>query len=453
MTSPIITPSRINSPTALPLSDLSPEGRTLPKTESPSTGQDISLEQDITSEPRDSISSDYDGEPATAKQQQINEVRSANSFLKVHWRRLTSNKLARRTLAAAIIFGIFNIVYQNISLGPAFMGANAAVQAARDGKHNIAYVFLKECASRKAQSLPLGQDCAKYLLKTPKAPADIDDWMEDASVPNTTTSTSLAVRSTGNSTQGLAAAPLFDFRYPDIQVDYVICALLLFAVTLLILAYFLRSRSSRRKRNIKLSAILDIYRYCEKHLGERFVSRIVLGIALVGAVLLVYCIYDLYMNVVAPRWRWKAAKDFVDSCRQQAENDLPLGKDCIKYTTTKILKSQPRADIGQFATMIGSALGIMAIVSVAATVVVRKRAIQPTPLKMCVEQHTLSPREPVGTTIIICPSYHKAMYDSLKPTTVRDCPTYVLLPAKFATIEEIERWWQQQGAEVWEEME
>ncbi|PVH82259.1 hypothetical protein DL98DRAFT_530361 [Cadophora sp. DSE1049] len=101
-------------------------------------------------------------------------------------RNLRSKKLARRSLQTIFIFSILTLVYQGISLIPAFQSARSArlqLQMERSdegGRQTLAYGFLSECANRKAQGLPLGTDCLIYLSKTPKAPWDMDKWMADS---------------------------------------------------------------------------------------------------------------------------------------------------------------------------------------------------------------------------------------------------------------------------------
>ncbi|PVH82260.1 hypothetical protein DL98DRAFT_530362 [Cadophora sp. DSE1049] len=99
---------------------------------------------------------------------------------------IPSRRTAFRTLQATIAFGILTIIYQALSLAPSFQSARIASYAlgvqsdsAREGRQAVTLEFLQECSNRKSQNLPLGKDCVKYLLRTPKAPSDIDEWMHD----------------------------------------------------------------------------------------------------------------------------------------------------------------------------------------------------------------------------------------------------------------------------------
>jgi hypothetical protein len=73
---------------------------------------------------------------------------------------IKSNKIARRTLQAMVIIGAATLLYQFVSLFPAFQGAFATsrglevqIQGEADTRQGLAYAFLSECANRKVCNL------------------------------------------------------------------------------------------------------------------------------------------------------------------------------------------------------------------------------------------------------------------------------------------------------------
>jgi hypothetical protein len=170
---------------------------------------------DESAQPRISLSDSYDPEICTADIRIIPSKPASNVPLRLRARNILSNKIARRSFQAMVIFSTITLLYQLISLIPAFQGALAASQGLQlqvkgesNSRQSLAYGFLSECANRKvcassarsgiaeyivkAQNLPLGSDCLKYLTMTPKAPPDMDNWMIDP--PGSNTSTAFVAR-------------------------------------------------------------------------------------------------------------------------------------------------------------------------------------------------------------------------------------------------------------------
>lgn len=94
--------------------------------------------------------------PATklSKANTLNRGRSIRS----HLHNLLNKRVARRTFHALLVFGTVTLVYQAISLIPAFQSAMSAAQALKlqgdtgtDGRQTLAYGFLQECANRKVR--------------------------------------------------------------------------------------------------------------------------------------------------------------------------------------------------------------------------------------------------------------------------------------------------------------
>ncbi|KAE8449083.1 hypothetical protein EG329_008466 [Mollisiaceae sp. DMI_Dod_QoI] len=95
--------------------------------------------------------------------------------------------LAKRTFQVTLAFGILTLIYEAVSVLPAYHsalsaaeGVNLQVKSEADSRQALAYSFLQECENRKIQNLTLGDDCIINLAKTPKAPPDIDDWLMEA---------------------------------------------------------------------------------------------------------------------------------------------------------------------------------------------------------------------------------------------------------------------------------
>ncbi|KAH8767779.1 hypothetical protein F5882DRAFT_466253 [Hyaloscypha sp. PMI_1271] len=137
---------------------------------------------------RRSLSDSNDPEICTAAIRTIPRS-STSDRMRLRVQDIRSNKIARRTLQAMVIIGAITLLYQFVSLFPAFQGAFATsrglevqIQGEADTRQGLAYAFLSECANRKNQNLLLGPDCEKYLTKSPKAPPDIDKWMTNADI-------------------------------------------------------------------------------------------------------------------------------------------------------------------------------------------------------------------------------------------------------------------------------
>ena len=69
-------------------------------------------------------------------------------------RDIKSNKIGRRTLQATVIIGILTLLYQFISLSPAFQALQVQIQGEVDSRQSVAYGFLSGCANRKVRTFP-----------------------------------------------------------------------------------------------------------------------------------------------------------------------------------------------------------------------------------------------------------------------------------------------------------
>ncbi|KAH7360998.1 hypothetical protein BKA65DRAFT_547698 [Rhexocercosporidium sp. MPI-PUGE-AT-0058] len=259
-----------------------------------------------------------------------------------------------------LVFGILNVMYQTTSLVPAFRSAGVAAQAlgmqgdtARDGRQTLTYGFLQECGNRKAQSLPLGKDCVKYLTKTPKAPLDIDDWMEDnnEAAPNST-SARLRRRDIGlpasyvdNDVEASAAESPTNFRlwlYIDLicVIVVVVCMgkskesrlhmQLIFQETKLFIWHKM-DKGCRRLRRLS-----DILQSPSDKTAE--------SIRIIGFILYTLLFIFMFGRWIKQQWRWKVASEFITQCKSRIENNELLGEDCTKYTGKK-LKPQPEFEM------------------------------------------------------------------------------------------------------------
>lgn len=129
-----------------------------------------------------------------------------------------NNKLAWITLLATVIFGVTTIIWQGISIVPTYQGVKIAMQGIQlqteseaDGRQGIAYSFMQECANRKTQDLPLGPDCIKYLIRTPKAPPDIEMWLVESLPTNLTSPTNGTSPTIGMSPNNVTARHVREF--------------------------------------------------------------------------------------------------------------------------------------------------------------------------------------------------------------------------------------------------
>ncbi|KAL5326459.1 hypothetical protein ACEPPN_004144 [Leptodophora sp. 'Broadleaf-Isolate-01'] len=262
-----------------------------------------------------------------------------------------------------LIFGILNIIYQATSLVPAFRSSVVAAQAlgmqgdtARDGRQSLTYGFLQECGNRKAQNLPLGKDCVKYLTKTPKAPPDIDDWMEDDD------------KAMANSTTTRLRTRDMDFDFPVTHVDddkvgmkavqspasfrmWMYFDLICIAI---ILVCIWQGKESRQyiQRMLQYSRSFIGYKMRQSgfHLGR--VGRILMSpsniatrrLRIIGFILYTLLFIFMVGRWIKEQWRWKVASEFIAQCKSRIENNELLGEDCTKYTSKK-LKPQPEFKI------------------------------------------------------------------------------------------------------------
>jgi hypothetical protein len=114
-------------------------------------------EESVTS--RRSLSDSYDPEIWTAAIRNIPRS-SASDRMRLRVQDIKSNKIARRTLQATVIIGAVTLLYQFVSLFPAFQSAFATsrglevqIQGEADSRQELTYAFLSECANRKVCNL------------------------------------------------------------------------------------------------------------------------------------------------------------------------------------------------------------------------------------------------------------------------------------------------------------
>jgi hypothetical protein len=107
-----------------------------------------------------SLSNSHDPENCAATERDIGR-KSASDHIRSRLRDINSNKIARRTLQAMVIIGTITLIYQIVSLGPAFQGALAAsrglhvqIQSEADSRQSLAYGFLSDCANRMVCAVP-----------------------------------------------------------------------------------------------------------------------------------------------------------------------------------------------------------------------------------------------------------------------------------------------------------
>jgi hypothetical protein len=124
----------------------------------PRISQDPQLLQQSSQPPRParlSLSDTYSADICTAAIRTIPK-KTTSDRTRVILKDIKSNKIARRTLQAMVIFGVVTLLYQSVSLVPAFQGLLATyrglqiqVQSEADSRQNVAYGFLSECSTRK----------------------------------------------------------------------------------------------------------------------------------------------------------------------------------------------------------------------------------------------------------------------------------------------------------------
>jgi hypothetical protein len=120
----------------------------------PTTGEDF--------EPTLLRSESYDTENAQIGIATIANIprKKISDHIRLKVREIKSNKIARRTLKAMIIFGIIASLFQLTSLGPQIHGAYAAAAGLKiqmkgeaDARQNIAFAFQSNCMNRKVSIL------------------------------------------------------------------------------------------------------------------------------------------------------------------------------------------------------------------------------------------------------------------------------------------------------------
>jgi hypothetical protein len=125
----------------------------------PSAASDTSV-PDENFQPRLLHSDSYDVENAEICTAVIRNIPRKPLSDKIHLkvRDIKSNKIARRTFKAMLVFGIITLLYQFTSLGPQFQGAFAAASSLKvqikgetDARQSNALEFLSICADRKVR--------------------------------------------------------------------------------------------------------------------------------------------------------------------------------------------------------------------------------------------------------------------------------------------------------------
>jgi hypothetical protein len=129
----------------IPLQALSPSGKALPPISTNSLKKQLS------------DTGSYDSVVFTATAAHFQKVEPATNLpLRVKFRNILSNNIARRSLQVTIWFTLFTMVYYTISLIPAFQGVAAVtrglqlqVESNSESSQTVAYGFLQECGNRK----------------------------------------------------------------------------------------------------------------------------------------------------------------------------------------------------------------------------------------------------------------------------------------------------------------
>ncbi|KAG4440702.1 hypothetical protein IFR05_003796 [Cadophora sp. M221] len=256
-----------------------------------------------------------------------------------------NHKIARFTFQAMLIFGILNIAYQATSLVPAFRSSVVAAQAldvqgdtAHDGRQTLTYGFLQECGNRNVQNLPLGKDCVKYLTKIPKAPPDIDEWMEGEgdAVWNSTT-TRLRTRDVNfdslvTSVDDDDEAGTRVVQSPANFRIWIYIDLICVAVVLVCIWVVKESRQCvQRMLQERILFIRHIMRHVYFQLGRLFKvlmspsDRAARRIRRTGFILYMLLFGFMFGRWIKQQWRWKVASDFITQCNSQIKTEAAAG--------------------------------------------------------------------------------------------------------------------------------
>ncbi|KAH7417646.1 hypothetical protein BKA64DRAFT_740118 [Cadophora sp. MPI-SDFR-AT-0126] len=283
---------------------------------------------------------------------------------------LLNRKLARLTFQAMVIFGVITIVYQGISLIPAFQSSRSALralsiqwQSARDSRQTLAFGFLQECANRKEQGLPLGNDCEKYLARTPKAPPDIEDWLEAARL-KTVVRMLKKIRdlmysgSDGGDTSHSNTQTGSSSSERQQQLSRV-WSFLLLGLIILVLIFVVNSTPCRRIIHRSRMYELRLHWYLATIMTLGSPLKILTTISLVFVTFTSLFIWSyIYFNVWFMTRGWEAASRFINECTFREDHDFPLGEDCIKYATNRLVPRPPAGNGLSAATLIGLSFGL-----------------------------------------------------------------------------------------------
>jgi len=165
------------------------------------------------------------------------------------------------------------------------------------------------------QKLWLGDDCLKYMRKTPKAPADIDNWVIDP--PNLNTSIAIigARKSfdllipSNNGTSPATFSPDKPSYINKVFIHYFafVC------ISLNIVDLIACSGTSRRFLIKFLDGKGRKSRFLRDHVGRNGPAILAI-LLLIGLLTCLYLIVVHYHKEVAP---WSAAADFLNTCKDE----------------------------------------------------------------------------------------------------------------------------------------
>ncbi|KAF8857577.1 hypothetical protein BDZ45DRAFT_726623 [Acephala macrosclerotiorum] len=323
--------------------------------------------------------------PSQNRDLELGQASSVSNYRSKHPTKFATQKetrqktLARQTFWATLAFGVLTLLYEAVSLLPAFhsswsaaQGVSLQVKSEADSRQALAYSFLQECENRNTQNLPLGEDCIRNLAKTPKAPPDIDDWLMVAPASRSR-ALMLTVRDyvlPGNGQNGLVTSDssttisdgtwLANYSGPALMgIAYLVMAVWYYRMS--ILDYVSRLVQLLQRAWSTTTSILSvllgkkIYKWRVKPVGK--VRMTALGIVAATSLLL-----ELAHLLQAWRrhQRWAQSMEFLASCQLQSDLGVPLGSDCIQYTHLSwTLKPPPSLDLDD---KIGLALVVTYIV-------------------------------------------------------------------------------------------
>lgn len=180
----------------------------------------------------------------------------------------------------------------------------------------------------QTKNLPLGRDCLKYLSMTPKAPADIDNWVMDPPAANASDSI-LTARTIESSlvpqlNESLPITPLKVEQLPSRSVLYLVCFISISSTLAMfyILQYGFNGLwgiLSWLDNHSRLLFRTEIF----KKMREGLEPQIGMGTSrLIKLTLIVWLLLNIYAGVIL--WNsqyllesWSATSDFLETCKMQ----------------------------------------------------------------------------------------------------------------------------------------